>query len=31
MTWLTNRVHLPFGDEPSPAGGLLLDREVARA
>ena len=31
MTWLTNRVHLPFGDEPAGAGELLVDREVARA
>ena len=31
MAWLTNRVHLPFGDAPAAAGELLLDREVARA
>jgi len=31
MEWLTGRVSLPFGEERVPAGGLLIEQEVARA
>ncbi|HXZ62011.1 MAG TPA: hypothetical protein VEG62_04650, partial [Acidimicrobiales bacterium] len=31
MEWLTGRVSLPFGEERVPAGGLLMEQEVARA
>ena len=31
MSWLTNRVHLPFGDEGNELGLLRVEREVANA
>ena len=31
MSWLTNRVHLPFGDEGTDVGLLRVEREVANA
>ncbi len=31
IEWLTNRIHLPFGDETDQPRQLVLDHEVARA
>jgi branched-chain amino acid transport system permease protein len=31
MEWLTNRVHLPFGDVEAAPGKVILEHEVARA
>ena len=31
MEWLTDRIHLPFGDEDNRPHELVLDHEVARA